>query len=434
VVAGLLTACSGGEAPVIEVGAVSTATVVEVVDAPAEVTAKASSAITSPATGHIRSLMVRDGQKVREGQVLVVIDSPETEQTLARAQQAAASASTSVDLTGIDVAASQARAAASAQRAFAQARRAAEQIPDPTLRQQSLAQISQAEAQYQAAASSAVSAADQVNSGVSSLEQALNALTRAQQVQAQIAVEAAQSAVDALTVRAPIAGTVVFGAGASGSPSSGLSGLVDQLPSSVAGQASSLLGGSPAPGGSTTGTLDVGSVVSTGDPMLTITDVSTLSLTGEVDETDVLLVKPGVKADVELDAVPGASYRGVVRNVDLNPTTSGRGGVGYVVRLDLFGGTTAEGTVAPTPRPGMSAVAALKVLTAKNAVAVPAAAVFRDGNRDAVWLVVDGVASKQDVTLGAQGDELLQVTEGVAVGDQIVVRGADQVRAGQAVP
>ena len=217
--------------------------------------------------------------------------------------------------------------------------------------------------------------------------------------------------------------------------SSDLSGLVSQLPDSVAGQAESLLGGGTSSGGSTTGTLSVGSPVSSGDPLLTITDVSSLSLTAEVDETDVLLVKPGVAADVELDAVPGATYRATVRNVDLNPTTSGRGGVGYVVRLDLFGGTTADGTAAPSPRPGMSAVASLKVLTAKHATAVPAAAVFRDGDRDAVWLVDDGgVAHKQNVTLGAQGEAQIQISEGLELGDQIVVRGADQVREGQAVP
>ena len=431
--ASALTACSGANEPVIEVAAVSSATVVEVVEAPASVTAAATAAVTAPATGDIRSLRVRDGQRVREGQLLLVVNSPQTKRTLAQAEQAAAATSTSVDLGSVDISAAQARADATARRAFARARRAAEQIPDPAQRKQALAQVDQAEAQYQAAQATAASAAARLNGGVANLEQALNALTSAQQVQAQIAVEAALSAVGALNVRAPIAGTVVLGASAGGS-SSDVSGLVDQLPSSLAGQAQALLGGGSAPGGSTTGTVAVGSPVSSGDPLLTITDVSTLSLTAEVDETDVLLVKPGVDADVELDAVPGAVYRATVRNVDLNPTASGRGGVGYVVRLDLYGGTTVAGAVAPKPRPGMSAVAGLKVLTAKNAVAVPAAAVFRDGQRDAVWLVVDGVAGKQVVTLGAQGEAMIQVVEGVALGDEIVVRGADQVRDGQAVP
>jgi RND family efflux transporter MFP subunit len=174
--------------------------------------------------------------------------------------------------------------------------------------------------------------------------------------------------------------------------------------------------------------------VTAGDPLLSVTDVSALSLSAEVDETDVLLVHKGVRADVELDAVPGATYRAVVRNVDLNPTTSGRGGVGYLTRLDLRQGRMPDGSLAPRPRPGMSAVASLRVLTARDAVAVPAAAVFRDGQRDAVWLVVDGVAQKQPVTLGAQGVAEIQVVSGVEVGDQIVVRGADQVRDGQRVP
>jgi len=430
---GALTACSGGDEPTIEVATVGSATVVEVVEAPASVTAAATAVVTAPATGDIRSLRVSDGQRVREGQLLLVVNSPQTERTLAQAEQAAAAASTTLDLGGVDITAAQAQADAAAQRAFAQARRAAEQIPDPASRQQALAQVDQAEAQYEAAQAAAVSAAAQINGGVANLEQALNALTQAQQVQAQIAVEAARSAVEALNVRAPIAGTVVLGASAGGS-SSDVSGLVDQLPSSLAGQAQSLLGGGSTSGGSTTGTLTIGSPVSSGDPLMTITDVSTLSLTAEVDETDILLVKPGVDADVELDAVPGAVYRATVRNIDLNPTASGRGGVGYVVRLDLYGGTTADGAVAPKPRPGMSAVAALKVLTAKDAVAVPAAAVFRDGERDAVWLVTDGVASKQVVTLGAQGEELIQVIDGVALGDEIVVRGADQVQEGQEVP
>jgi HlyD family secretion protein len=162
--------------------------------------------------------------------------------------------------------------------------------------------------------------------------------------------------------------------------------------------------------------------------------VSTLSLRAEVDETDVLLVRKGVTADVELDAVPGAVYRAVVRNVDLSPTGAGGAGVEYVVRLDLGGGTLADGAPAPRPLPGMSAVALLRVSVAKQAAAVPVSAVFRDGDLDAVWVVEDGEASAQVVTLGAQGEDYVEVLEGVQVGDSIVVGGADQVAAGQQVP
>ena len=167
---------------------------------------------------------------------------------------------------------------------------------------------------------------------------------------------------------------------------------------------------------------------------MTITDTSLLTLRAEVDETDVLLVRKGVKADVELDAVPGARYGAVVRNVDLSPTTSSRGGVSYVVRLELGGGTLVDGSPAPRPRPGMSAVASLRVLTSKDVVAVPVAAVFRDGEQDAVWVVQDNAPEKRIVTLGAQGEEYLEIVDGVSEGDTIVVRGADQVVDGEELP
>jgi RND family efflux transporter MFP subunit len=167
---------------------------------------------------------------------------------------------------------------------------------------------------------------------------------------------------------------------------------------------------------------------------VTVTDASTLSLTAQVDETDVLLVEPGVVATAELDAVPGATYGSTVTAIDPTPTTSTRGGVSYVVRLSLDRGTTASGETAPVPRPGMSAVVDLRVRTARDVVAVPAPAVFRDGQRDVVWLVTNGTARQRQVRLGAQGESRIQVLEGLEEGDRIVVRGADRVSEGQQVP
>lgn len=432
----LLPACSSDAGPVIETGAVERQTVVETVEAPANVVAAASAVVSASASGTVSRVVVRDGERVQRGQTLFVVNSPETEQRLADAQQAASGAPATVDLPQASTGASAAQAAAAADRAFQQARDAAKQIQNRDLRQQALQQVAAAEAQLAAAQAQAQSTVDQINSSVSALEQSLAAVTQAQQAQGQVAVRVAQQAVDDLTVKAPIAGRVVFGASAGGGGGSDVSGLVGQLPASLAGQAESLLGGGGSSGGSgsTSGIVSAGSPVSDGDPILTITDTSLLTLSAEVDETDVLLVRKGVKADVELDAVPGARYRAVVRNVDLAPTTSSRGGVSYVVRLDLGGGTLVDGSPAPRPRPGMSAVASLQVLTSEDVVAVPVAAVFRDGQQDAVWVVQDNIPEKRIVTLGAQGEEYLEITDGVSEGDTIVVRGADQVVDGEALP
>jgi hypothetical protein len=65
---------------------------------------------------------------------------------------------------------------------------------------------------------------------------------------------------------------------------------------------------------------------------------------------------------------------------------------------------------------------------------VPAAAVFSTGGRDSIWVVRGGKAVRVPVTVGVAGQDLVQVVHGVSDGDQIVVRGADQVRVGQQLP
>jgi uridine phosphorylase len=50
-----------------------------------------------------------------------------------------------------------------------------------------------------------------------------------------------------------------------------------------------------------------------------------------------------------------------------------------------------------------------------------------------VWIVVDGVAKKRVVRLGAQGADTIAIASGLQVGDTIVIRGADRVREGQSL-
>ena len=82
----------------------------------------------------------------------------------------------------------------------------------------------------------------------------------------------------------------------------------------------------------------------------------------------------------------------------------------------------------------MSAVVRLRVNQAVDAVTVPASAIVSAYGRDTVWAVQDGKAQRVPVTVGVQGEDVVQVTAGVAVGQRIVVAGADQVKPGQELP
>lgn len=174
--------------------------------------------------------------------------------------------------------------------------------------------------------------------------------------------------------------------------------------------------------------------VGAGDPILTVTDVSRLTLTADVDETDVLLIEKGTPAQVEFDAVPGASYTATVVGVGVAPKEGTTGGVSYPVRLKLGKGTYDDGGAAPPPKPGMSAVVRLTVRQSPNAVAVPASAVVTSGREAIIWVVRDGKAERRAVRLGAQGDAMVEILAGVSPGERVVVKGADTVQPGQRLP
>lgn len=237
-------------------------------------------------------------------------------------------------------------------------------------------------------------------------------------------LQSARATVDALTVRAPLTGVVTLGAGAADA-GGGLDGLLGSLPAALQGAAGAALGGGGA-SGTTTTTSDIapGSPVGTGTPLLTVTDLSALGLAVEVDETDVLAVRPGTTAKVVLDALPDAAATATVTGVDLAPTSSSGGGVSYRVRLSLA-------ATEPRPRPGMSAIASLQVREAKDVLVVPTAAVVRDGADDVVFLADgDDRARRRVVRTGAEGEDTVEVIEGLREGDRVVARDADSLSDG----
>jgi multidrug efflux pump subunit AcrA (membrane-fusion protein) len=431
-----LTGCTSEEPPAVQVGDVKRAPVTEVVEAPATVGARASATLRSPAQGTVAKLYVREGQRVRKGDILAKIRSPQAQSQLDQARQAsrmappAGVATPSVRLPSLDTTAFDRKVAAY----FAKARKEAKKVDDPRARKQLLNAIGLAQAQHKAQTRALASITTQLNrsingvlSGVTSgLSSSMASLQAASRSQAKAAVKAAESTVKSLTIKAPFGGVVTLGRVSGGGGGSGVEGLLSQLPG----------GGQQLPsmpsGGSSTGTpVATGVPVSAGDSIVTVTDVSKLLLDADVDETDVLLVTKGVKAEVELDAVPGATYTAAVTGIGVTPKEGTTGGVSYPVRLTLGAGTFDDGSKAPTPKPGMSAVTRLTVRESPSAVAAPASAIVSSGRESVVWVVRNGVAERRVVKLGAQGDAVVEVLSGLSVGDRIVVKGADSVRQGQ---
>ncbi len=419
----LPSACSGGGGgSKVKVGTVGRSDVAEVVSAPGTVTARATATLRSPADGSIRRLYVTDGQPVHAGQLLALLSSPSAQDQLRQAKDADRSlAGGGSAPSGIDVSGLQRQSDRTARKGFAAARAVAGKIQDPRQRALVLAEITKAEADYAAAAAAARGAVARLNAGLGSVTAALASISQAQRVQTRAAVRAAQRVVDGLELRAPFDGTA--GLGGPASTPSNLAGLASQLPTAslpgagAARDAASVAEGAP---------------VSTGDAVVTVTDAAKLSVAADVDENNILQIKQGAQASVQLDAVPDATYPAQVTGIGVTPRQSATGGgVTYQVTLSLGPGSGG----APWPKPGMSATVGLTVREARNAVAVPSAAIVTSGRDSTVWVESPGgSAVRRVVEVGAQGDTSVEIRSGLREGDRIVVGGADTVKPGQKLP
>lgn len=98
----------------------------------------------------------------------------------------------------------------------------------------------------------------------------------------------------------------------------------------------------------------------------------------------------------------------------------------FQVRIGL---DNADGTL----RGGLTAEARIETSRSSGVLAVPRAAIVTTGKTDSVFIVVDGIARRREVTLGLLTGDLAEVVDGVAAGERVVVAGADFMRDGTAV-
>ena len=156
-----------------------------------------------------------------------------------------------------------------------------------------------------------------------------------------------------------------------------------------------------------------GMEIKAGQRLFDLADFRQLWLQVDVPEADLGWVAVGTRARVQLDAWPGDERTGTVAFVydQLDPAT--RTGT---ARIAL---PNADRQL----KPGMFATALLFGAPADARPTVPADAVIRTGGETVVVLALgDGRFRPQPVTLGAEAGGRVQITDGLAVGDEVVVR------------
>jgi HlyD family secretion protein len=419
--------------------------VVERVSAPGAVQAAGQADLRSPAAATVERLLVKDGQRVRSGQLVAELHSEQVEDQVRQAQAAADAAAslgamaptlpTAPALSAFQQVQSQVIQASAA--VIAALRSALPLVPRQH-RARLQARIDEAQIRVATLAREAErvagEAAAAADSQSASLRRSIEAASAAQRGQAQLALELARDQQRRLTLRAPLAGTVQLGRGGGGGGGAALPGL-QGLPEGTEQALQGLGGGSQ--GAQSGPPLRVGAEVAAGQTVATIFDLSELLVASEVDETDIALVRPGQPAQVELDAFPAAVFEATVGRVAVAPTAgrSAAGGVTYQVDLALGEAQPVPGVTArPVPRIGMTATAAIEVRRSTGRLSVPGSALVGRSGGQAVFVVEGGKVRLRPIQVAADGEDRVAVASGLREGERVVSRGAERLRDGQDWP
>ena len=151
--------------------------------------------------------------------------------------------------------------------------------------------------------------------------------------------------------------------------------------------------------------------------IVTMADLATLEVEVDVNEAYIAQIRNGQAARITLDAYPDTSFAGRVRQV---VPTADRQKATVLVKVSILDRD-------PRILPEMGArVVFLRQANPAGAephrVLVPESAVMRTGDAASVWVIESGRIARRPVTLGAGRGADLEVRDGLAGGERVVLR------------
>ena len=370
VVTGMALKGRGGKVPVVQTAKVSRQKIVQRVSATGKIQPKTQVEISADVSGKIEKLPVVEGQWVNKGTLLVGLAR---ERYLAAVESAVAAVS-AAEANATLVSENKTRTENEYKRS--------KQMVATGLESQSSFEAKQAE--YQVEVARYKSAMDQVAQSRAALKQARDDLSKT-------------------TIYAPMSGTI--------------SALNKEA-----------------------GEIALGSQFQK-DVILTVADLSAMEAQVNVDENDIMSIALGQEAEIEVDALPGQPLKGVVSEIGSSAVSQGTGTTDqkteFEIKISIL-------TPPKTLRPGMTASANITTKVNDSALSVPLQAVAarsvdqlamkgekrkdaegrykadKDGFVEVVFCVEKGKAVAKQVKTGIQGEDLIEVTDGLKEGDEIV--------------
>lgn len=160
--------------------------------------------------------------------------------------------------------------------------------------------------------------------------------------------------------------------------------------------------------------ISLGQTLGAGHVWGRIVNYEQMSVTISVDELQIVALRPGMQAQVSVDALPGRPFAARVRSI----ASEGQ----YQMGVSSFE-VTLEVEGAPELRAQMTANARIQVAERQGVLLVPAEAVtiFGDGGAEVTVIDGRGVPAPRRVQIGLYNHAQVEVTGGLTEGEQVVL-------------
>jgi HlyD family secretion protein len=170
----------------------------------------------------------------------------------------------------------------------------------------------------------------------------------------------------------------------------------------------------------------VGTSQMAGTEIMRIADLSDMEVVVDVNENDILKLRPGNSAKIDIDACPGQLFEGIVTQIANSATnlySNFEQVTTFEVRIGIQCDTT-SGVTFPTTlpfRPGMSARVTIVTGQRADIVTVPIEAVFIKNGIECVWKVDEkNTVHATPVMSGIQDFSSIEIISGLESGSRIV--------------
>ncbi|MFN4235203.1 MAG: efflux RND transporter periplasmic adaptor subunit [Bacteroidia bacterium] len=191
----------------------------------------------------------------------------------------------------------------------------------------------------------------------------------------------------------------------------------------------------------------VGTTQMAGTELMRIANLTEMEVKVDVNENDIVRIKLGDTADVEIDAYLGRKFKGVVREIANSAKISGIAAeqvTNFEVKVRILRSSYEDLIIKDKPhlspfRPGMTASVEIKTNKVHNALSVPIQAVTtredttkinstevnkdelnRENSFECVFVFEDGKAIMKKVTTGIQDSKYIQILSGINLGQEII--------------